>query len=344
MDTRILVLGAGRMGRIIAPNLAEDYIVTVADIKMPPPELWEQGIQIVKADLEDYDKLKDLIGQHDMVVGALPAAMSYRAMFACVEAKKPMADVSYMLEDPTSLNDMAIQAKVPILVDIGIAPGLTNLLVGHVLEEEGEILSGKLFVGGMAADKNAPYGYRLTWSPSDLLAEYKRPARYIDNGRIVSRPAMSGIEEVQIPGLGILEGFLTDGLRTLLNLKNVHCMIEKTLRWPGHVEAVKPLIEQGNFIEEMQDKCSTGDDIVVLHCEIDHYHYNMIIDAQEGMTALQRSTALTCATFTRILAECGSLPPGVTTPEMFGADLGLFAMVIDNLEKYGLDIEETINV
>ena len=342
MDKRILILGgSGRMGQILARELSKDYLVTIADIRMPDTTTFDEDIQIVKADLENYNRIRDLIDDYNLVVGCLPADISYRIAFACADVGKHLVDLSYMPESPNSLDNIAKASKSTIIVDAGLAPGLTNLIAGRVWADEGYIHNGKLMVGGMAADKNAPYGYRLTWSPKDLLAEYTRPAHYINQGLILTMPALSGVEEIHIPGVGVLEAFLTDGLRSLLTMQDVDCLAEKTLRWPGHIKAAKELMEKGTFIEEMQENCSEGDDIVVFHCNLDDRKFTMIEHNKDGLTAMQRTTALTCATFTRLLSECGSLPYGVLTPEEIGRDVGLYNFMIETLKSdFGIEIIE----
>jgi len=151
---------------------------------------------------------------------------------------------------------------------------------------------------------------------------------------------LTGIEEVVVSGVGVLEAFLTDGLRTLLGMDEAQNLVEKTMRWPGHVEAVTPLVNNGTFIQEMKNKCMTGDDMVVLYCEIDGKIFQMVAYPKDGMTAMQRTTALTCSTFAKLVAECGSLPYGVLTPEDLGKDEGLYEFVMENLCYHGLEIEE----
>jgi len=343
MTEKILILGgSGRMGQIIVQELSEDYIVTSADLKLPTTDTLESNTRFTKADLSDYNVIKDLIQQHDMIVGCLPAEASFMAATAAIECKKDMVDLSYMKENPFLLNNKARVADVTVLVDVGVAPGLTNLIAGKVLAEQGHITSGKLMVGGMAADRNRPYGYRLTWSPSDLLAEYTRVARYLDNGRVAGLPALSGVEEVIVPGVGVLEAFMTDGLRTLLKLEKTQHLVEKTMRWPGHVNQVLPLLENGTFIEEIQEHCSEGDDMVVLYCEIDGRKFHMVAYPKDGLTAMQRTTALTCATFARLVAECGSLPHGLLTPEEVGKDEGLYGFITEELRiRFNIEIKES---
>ena len=340
MSKKILILGAGRMGSIIASELSKDYEISIADIKMPSQELWEQGVRFIKADLDSYDKIKEIVKDFDLVVGALPAAISLRTMYAVIESGKSMVDVSYMTENPLSWNDFAVKMKSTVLVDTGLAPGLTNLVVGKILNEDRNIVSGKLMVGGVAKNKNMPYGYRLTWSPQDLLEEYTRKARYINNKTIVESEALSNLEEVFIPEIGLMEAFLTDGLRTLLYLDNVENLIEKTLRWPGHIKSIKPLIESDTFLEEMQSKCNKGKDLSVFYCEINNKVFRAIIKPDKELTSMQKSTALTVVCFVKLFLEASDLQYGVFAPEHIGMNEDYYNFIIKNLSKYNVNIIE----
>lgn len=342
METRILVLGGvGRMGSIIAQELTKDYLVTAADLTVPRlATLMNTDVSYRFMDIEDRNSLEDLIGQHDLVIGCLPANLGFRVAFECARMGKNLVDLSYMPEDPFVLDSLAKEKGATIAVDTGLAPGLTNLIAGRVLAKQGYITSGKLMVGGMAADPGVPYGYRTTWSPKDLLAEYTRPARCIAYRNTLTLPALSSLENILVPGVGTLEAFVTDGLRTLLQLKDTYFLIEKTLRWPGHVEAVSSLIKDGTFISEIEEQCSTGDDLVVLRCEVDGHAFTMVERNKDGLTAMQRTTALTCTAFIRLVAECGSLPSGILTPEEIGKDEGLYNFIIERLGEFDIKIEE----
>ena len=114
-------------------------------------------------------------------------------------------------------------------------------------------------VGGVAGDPSAPYGYVVTWSVEDLLEEYLRPARIVRDGTPCERPPSSEPDRVVIEGVGEMESFLSDGLRTLLEtLPGVRDMAERTLRWPGHAAAVAPLVASGRFVEEIRSRCTTS--------------------------------------------------------------------------------------
>src|SRR5207244_3412258 len=92
-----------------------------------------------------------------------------------------------------------------------------------------------------------PYQYKAPFAPLDVVEEYTRPARMVENGQQVTRPALSETELIDFEPVGTLEAFNTDGLRSLLTTIDAPNMKEKTLRWPGHAELMRVLRETGYF-------------------------------------------------------------------------------------------------
>lgn len=342
----ILILGAGKMGSVVAKELAKtpNMSVTVADQHIDD-HLWDIDADISRTNLLENGNLAKLMEEADLTVCALPAALGKKVWQCALElGKGSVVDMSYQdleLGNYTSVDKEAKEAGITILTDCGVAPGLTNLVIGRVLSRQENIEMARLFVGGMAKEKSAPYGYSKTWSLNDLYEEYTRPARVIHRGKVTVRPALTGCEEIQIPGVGFLEGFLTDGLRSLLRLENVTNMVEKTLRWPGHIKAIQPLLEDGKefFLEEIGERCKHVEDMLVMHCIIDQYQYNMVEYARDGMTAMQRTTALTCVQFAKLQAM-KTLKPGLVTPEEVGQDEAMYKIIVEGLKESDVELKE----
>ncbi len=346
-----LVLGGGQQGRVIASDLARarpSLAVRVADLRRPVlPAL--PNLSWVEADLADATALARRIAEHDLVVGALPSRLGLASMRAAIDARRPMVDVSFSAEDPTTLDAEAKRAGVAIVPDCGLAPGLSNFLLGDAWARRGPMDEATIRVGGVAQDRNAPYGYVVTWSLEDLCEEYVRPARVLRDGAEVTVPANSDLAAIDVPGVGTLEDFLSDGLRTLLHtLPGVRTMSERTLRWPGHVAAVVPLVESGRFVEELRARCSANPprDLVVLdvqmrwadggvrHTMVDRY------DDASGLTAMARTTALTTAAAARLAADHGLGVPGVKPPEWLAREAGMWEYVRAAVAAHGLAIRE----
>ncbi|MBI5511015.1 MAG: saccharopine dehydrogenase NADP-binding domain-containing protein [Deltaproteobacteria bacterium] len=323
---RIIVLGGGQQGRVIAADLARRHEVTVADVRalsLPPA-------RSVQADLADPAVVTRLVAAHDLAVGALPARLGFAAAKSAIAAGRSYVDVAFFAEDVAALDAAAKRAKVAILPDCGLAPGISNLVVGRALAQ-GPRREICIEVGGVAADKSKPYGYVVTWSPEDLADEFKRPARIIRGGKVVSLPATSELERVEIDGVGTMESFLTDGLRTLLALEGVTEMTEKTLRWPGHVEAVRPLVKDGTFAKTMTERCRDGLDLVVFRIRVDGEQVLMVVEGRPEISAMARTTALTTAAFAHYAATTAIGAHGVLPPEQIGRDPVAYKTILDAL-------------
>lgn len=338
MNKRVCILGGGRQGRVIASALAPHADVTVADQR--PVTL--QGVRSVVADLSDSSSLVQLISQYDLAVGALPARLGFQAARAAIEARRNYVDIAFYGEDASALNQEAIKAGVAIVPDCGLAPGISNLVVGRALAR-GTPDEIHIKVGGFAQDPSRPYGYVVTWSVEDIVEEYTRPARILSAGKPVSVPALSGLERIRVDGVGELETFFTDGLRTLLDC-GVREMTEKTLRWPGHVDRVRPLLESGSLVREFQKQCSEGADLVVFRVDIvrgrQRERITMVDRPRDGLTAMSRTTALTCAAIARWAVEGGLRDrKGVIPPERIGADEQAYRSIMDDLGRHGIRLE-----
>ena len=348
----ILVLGGGQQGRVIATDLARALPrsrVTVADLKRPALAVLG-NLDWTEFDAGDATALARLIAAHDLVVGALPSRFGFAAMRAAIDARRPMVDVSFSAEDPLVLDEAARAAGVALVPDCGLAPGLSHLLVGHAamhgLPDEAII-----YVGGVARDASRPYGYVVTWSLDDLLEEYVRPARIVKDGAPATVPVFSGLERIHVDGAGEMEAFLSDGLRTLVTtIPGILDMSERTLRWPGHVERIRPLVDSGRFLDEMRAKCVADppDDLVALLVRVrrgarweraglvDRY------DAASGLTAMARTTALTTAAVTRLRAGGLALSPGVQPLELAARVPGVWDGVRAILATHGVALSEFV--
>jgi saccharopine dehydrogenase-like NADP-dependent oxidoreductase len=336
---KVCILGGGRQGRVVASDLAAVADVTVADaapVHVP-------GARAVQTDLSDAQSLIRLIARHDLAVGALPARLGFAAARAAVEAGRDFVDVAFYAESAADLDADARRAGVAVIPDCGVAPGLSNLIVGRVLAR-GLPDEVHIKVGGVAADPSRPYGYVVTWSPDDLLDEYTRPAWILRGGRRVEVPALSGLETVHVDGVGDLEAFFTDGLRTLLSC-GVREMTEKTLRWPGHVEQVRPLLDSGTLVQTIRNRCTEGDDLLALVVDVVRgglrNRVTLVDRPRDGLTAMSRATAFTCAAMARWILAGGVRDKGVVPPERIGADDRAFRFITDTLAEHGLRLTDS---
>lgn len=339
---RIAVLGCGNVGRFISQHLAEKgHEVVSVDVK------GGDCPGMVKGDVESID-----LGAVDLAISALPGPVAYKAAHRLLERGIDLIDISYMPEDALSLHDVAKAAGARYIPDAGIAPGLSNMLVGRLVSEMGRLEYVKIYVGGVPRTPVGPLGYSITWSPHDLIEEYTRPARIVRDGRLELVDPLSDIEIVDTP-LGKMEAFYTDGLRTLLKTLRVPNMFEKTLRWPGHVERIRLLRDLGLTSDEqiegvrprqvlaallMRLKFDVPDVVymrVVGGRSDERIAYEVLVEPSGGWSAMQRATGLTA---TALISVVKDLDPGVTPPEAIGMSNKLMPRVLAYIKQNGISI------
>jgi lysine 6-dehydrogenase len=235
------------------------------------------------------------------------------------------------------------------VVDAGVAPGLSNLILGYLESTLAAVDRFECHVGGIPADPAPPWEYKASFSPVDVLAEYTRPARLRQGGVAITVPALSELEEIDFPGIGRLEAFATDGLRTLLRTSAVPDLVEKTLRWPGHAQRILLLRDSGFLDAEPVDiggqvvrptdlsgallarawRYDPGEaDVMVMRAVATgrdaqgpvRHTYSLLdrYDATRGQSAMARTTGFTATALARFILEGGYREPGLSAPESLG--------------------------
>ena len=371
---KVVVLGAGRVGAAIARDLAgdPDLRVTAADASDVALGALEEtaDLELRRADLSDPEELNAVVKAHDLVVGALPGHLGFRSLRTVIEAGRDAVDISFFAEDPFDLHDRALERGVRVLVDCGVAPGLSNLILGRDRAELERVDRFECLVGGLPVTRFRPFEYRAPFSPADVIEEYLRPARIRRRGGIVVREALSEVEPVDFPEIGTLEAFLTDGLRTLLQTTDVPEMVEKTLRYPGHAETMRTLREAGflardpvdvdgvevsplalssQLLEELWRFREGEEDLTVMRVTVEGrsargralrrtYHLLDRYDRDTGTLSMARTTGYTCTACVRLLARDRFPRPGVSAPEHLGARAGCLDFVLEELESRGVTI------
>jgi lysine 6-dehydrogenase len=375
---RVAVLGAGRVGGAIARDLSRDgeFAVRVADVHEGALESLASlpNMQVLQTDLSTEDGVRRAVEGADLVVGAVPGSMGYPTLQRVLEAGKNVVDISFFEEDPFGLDDLAKKKGLTALVDFGIAPGCSNLILGYLDSVLEEVANFECLVGGLPTVRTWPFEYKAPFSPSDVLEEYTRPARLVEHGEVVVRPALSEPELVDFPGVGTLEAFNTDGLRTLLKTVKAPVLKERTLRYPGHIEKMRMLREMGLFSKEPLRLKDGGEvvplevtsrllfplwqlgegeeDLTVLRVTVEgrkagarvRFDYELLdrYDAETGTLSMARTTGYTCTAGVRLLARGMYQEPGVSPPEYVGRKPGCYLFVMQELAKRGVVFRETV--
>ncbi|MCX6280884.1 MAG: saccharopine dehydrogenase NADP-binding domain-containing protein [Bacteroidetes bacterium] len=252
MEKKILVLGAGMVGGAMALDLSKDerFEVTVVDYNAEAlAKVAAAGkVQVLHRDLKDPATVRELAGAFDMVVNAVPGFMGFQTFKAVIQAGRDIVDISFFIEDPFTADEMAREQNVTAVMDCGVAPGMCNVLIGdahHLLDTTENVV---YYVGGLPELREWPYEYKAVFSPVDVLEEYTRPARFIVGGTTVVKPALSDPELMNFPGVGTLEAFNTDGLRSFTGNRFLfkgggHCWRSQDTSYRSYFQPAVPELE-----------------------------------------------------------------------------------------------------
>ncbi len=366
---KVVVLGAGLVGSTIAKELSADYNVTSVDSNQERlKSLSTKKINTLVADLSFSAEIKTIIKDYDLVIGALPGFMGFDALKTIIEAGKNVVDISFFPEDPFLLDKLAKEKNITAVVDCGVSPGLSNIILGYH-NRRMKIENYKCIVGGLPYKRELPFEYKAYFSPIDVIEEYVRPARIVIDGKIVEKPALSEPEIINYREVGELEAFNTDGLRSLLKTMKILNMIEKTLRYPGHIELMKIFREAGFFsnneIEvngknikpveltatllfpfwkpDKGEKDFTILELFIVGLEKEKnlsHHYYMIdnYDPKENNSSMARTTGFTCCAAARYLLQNGFQRKGICPPEYLGEDEIFYDYILSYLKKKKITI------
>jgi len=380
----VLVLGAGLMGPAIVDDLfrygiADRVVVTDIDpgrVQGVVSRFGRDRCQGLVLDLWDRGALVETMRRADVVAGAYPVAAVRQVTEAAIEAGVSLADLTGSAEgfDIFDHHPAARAAGVTLLPGCGLAPGLTNALVGQGAARLDRAVEGVVYVGGLPLRPEPPLNYRLVFSLETVIDEYVAPALIIRDGQLVAVEALDGLEEITFsPPVGRCEAFYTYGLGTLARTglaMGFRRLAEKTVRYPGHRDQVLLLRECGFFATEpvrvdgqevvprrvtaalLTPLLQRGDeaDVSVLRVVVRGeragkpagWEFEMLdfYDEATGATSMARTTAYTCSILVGMLLRGRIGDRGVVPLEHAFADAQLYAEFRLELDRRGIRVAE----
>ena len=372
---KIVLLGSGMVGKAIAKDLADNYSVKAVDLQDDlEKEFANSGnIAFHSADLSTKENIIDAIQNCDLVINALPGHLGFFALKTIIGAGKNVVDISFFPEDPFELNELAIQKNVTAIIDCGVAPGMSNVLLGYHYHNM-KVTEYKCYVGGLPANPREPFKYKAPFSPIDVLEEYVRPARVVEDGNIIEKEALSEPEGLHFDKTGHLVAFNTDGLRTLLRTIDIPHMVEKTLRYPGH-RRIMSIFKQTGFFDKKPIKIN-GQRLTPLEftsrilfphwkLEANEKEYTIMLikikgiqdnqecehiyqlfdqyDEESGLSSMARTTGYTCTAAVNLLLEGHYSKKGIIPPEYLGVNNNNFSFIINYLKERNIIYDHKVN-
>ena len=366
--SKIIVLGAGMVGSAMAIDLSNKHKVTITDyseqvlqnVSQKAPQLDTQIL-----DVTQIAHLKSSIADYDLVICAVPGFLGFETLKHIIEAKKNVVDISFFPEDALELNELAKEMGVTAVVDCGVAPGMGNIILGYY-NEKLKLSDFECLVGGLPKQKKWPFCYKAPFSPVDVIEEYTRPARYVENSNIIVREALTDCEYVEFDKVGTLESFNSDGLRSIIKtMPHIPNMKEKTLRYPGHVEYIKVLKSSGFFSETpvnikgkeispleftsaiLFDEWKLGpteEELTVMRISLKGtdedgneqsvvYNLHDEYDPETQTSSMARTTGYTATAVANLFLEGIFTEKGVFPPELIGKYENVFEYVMNYLKE-----------
>ena len=373
MTSKVVVLGAGMVGRAMAIDLSKQNQVLSVDRNPEALGLLPNmsNLTTAEADLTDAQAVTSIISDADVVVGAVPGFMGFKTLETVIQAGKNIVDISFFPEDPFQLDELAKSKGVVAVMDAGVAPGMSNLILGSY-QDHAQVTEFTCYVGGLPQERTWPYEYKAPFSPIDVIEEYTRPSRVVEQGVVVQKPALSEPELMDFPEVGTLEAFNTDGLRSLIHTMNIPNMKEKTLRYPGHIELMRILRETGFFGSDkvlidgqsirpidlttslLFPKWKLGEtepEFTIMNILVQglqdgqsFYHKYELLDRYDPTTrtsSMARTTGYTCTAITQLVLSGDYQQQGISPPEYVGATPGCLDKVLEYLHERGVIYTKT---
>ena len=379
---KVVVLGAGLMGKEVARDLVASQAVEKIFLADVAPETAEEfvstlnteKIEVVQLNAECDDALREVIARGNVVVNALFYTFNERVAKAAIDTGVHAVDlgghIGGITEKVLDLNEEAAKKNVTIVPDLGVAPGMANILAGYGASNLDTVESIKLYVGGIPTEPKPPLHYTRVFSLEGVFDHYTEASKAIQKGKLTEVPSLTGIEPIYFDEFGVLEAFYTSGgISTLYKtFPNVKTLEYKTIRYKGHAEKFKFLADLGflskdNIVqvdgqdihvrsvvrEAIKKKLELGKktDAVLLRAIIAGqkneeqytYEYEMIVrkDMEANVTAMARATANTISVVAQMIGNGVIENRGVFSPEQIvpGKEY------IQEMAKRGVDIKET---
>lgn len=380
---KVVVLGAGLMGKEAARDLVKSESVEhvfLADVQLEQVEAFKEKLQsdklqAVRLDANDGEQLKEVMSKGDVVINALFYSFNEKVARTAVEVGVHSVDLGGHIGGATDavldLHAKAQEKGITLIPDLGVAPGMINILSGYGASKLDDVKSIKIYVGGIPVEPEGPLKYNIVFSLDGVFDHYTDTSHVVKNGVLHEVPSLSEIEAIHFDEFGELEAFHTSGGTSTLTktFPDVDTLEYKTIRYPGHAEKFKVLVDLGltnkqTKVEVDGKTVSTRDvlkaaltpglllgdkqDAVLLrvivsgHANGDDvtYEYELVTkkDMDQQVTAMARATANTISVVAQMIGNGDISKRGVYPPEQIVPGDAYIA----EMKKRGVRIIETI--
>ena len=242
---KILTLGLGKVGTLVALLLSEKYTVTGLD-RQKPHYNFDLPFKVLEADVTDENLMKRIISENDTVISALPYYLNKKIAKIAHDSGVHYFDLTEDVATTNYIRELSKTASSIMAPQCGLAPGFIGIIGADLASDFTKIRDIELRVGALPKYPNGLLAYSFTWSPEGVINEYINDAEAIHNGKRKMVTSLDGIEYINIGGREF-EAFTTSGgLGTMCETYEgkVDTLNYKSIRYPGHGKLMKFLIQE----------------------------------------------------------------------------------------------------
>jgi len=265
---KILVLGAGRVARPCVAYLQQrsGYSLTIVDTDPENLKRVAGGDRnTVTVEGNALERAGGLIPDCDLVISLLPASLQPEIARQCIAAGKPMINAGYVSTEMQAFHAEAESAGVLILCEMGLDPGIDHMSAMKTIDEihgqGGKVVEFRSICGALPApvSNTNPLGYKLSWSPADLIGACVRPARYLMDSKIADLPGDRTLQDYRLKHLGALGWFEEypnmDALPYVerYRIPEAGTVYRGTIRYIGWCDLINRLVDLGYFDRQKID-------------------------------------------------------------------------------------------
>ncbi|MCT1578838.1 saccharopine dehydrogenase NADP-binding domain-containing protein [Oceanobacillus kimchii] len=382
---KIGVLGSGLMGKEAARDLTQSEGVKqvgLADIDLlRAQEVCDQlnssKLTAYQVDASNQDELAKFMRRFDVIINALFYSFNEVVARTAIEVGVSSVDlgghIGHVTDKVLTYHEEANQAQVTIIPDLGVAPGMINILSGYGVSKLDQTKAIKLYVGGIPVKPEPPLEYNHVFSMEGVFDHYTDPSLIIRNGSVQEVPSLSEVEPIHFEKFGPLEAFHTSGGTSTLPLSYPYLstLEYKTIRYPGHAEKFKLLVDlnltrldyhvdiNGHkvnprevFLKVLDPIVELGDreDAVLLRVVVEGekdgqstshiFEMTTYKDRDTNVTAMARATANTISVVAQMIANGTITTKGVLPPEKMVPG----KQYIAEMKKRGVTIKEKVSI
>lgn len=381
---KVGVLGSGLMGKeaardlVLSENVA---VVGLADVdfnraKAVCAGLENQKITAFEVDANNDEQLRSFMERFDVIINALFYSFNKVVAEIAIEIGVHAVDLGGHIGNITNeiltLSEKAKERGVTIIPDLGVAPGMINILSGYGNSKLDSLTALSLYVGGIPLRPDNSLQYNQVFSMEGVFDHYTDSSFIIRDGKLKEIESLSEVEPIYFERFGPLEAFHTSGGTSTLikSFANIETLHYKTIRYPGHAEKFKLLVDLNltrrdykvdvngvkvnprevflqvlNPLVALEDK----EDVVLLRVIVSGkkrgkpkaYSYEMQLykDVSNNITAMARATASTISIVAQLIGEGTITKRGVWPPELIVPG----DVYIEQLKQRNIVIKESIH-